>query len=83
MPTAPEGSEARAVLLFILIRKDLEVLSSFNTISTFLPSGVRKATLGKLSSQVDPMRTDPGGIDLEACATIYSMKHFLLLYPRL
>ena len=42
----------------------------FITINTFLPSGVLKATFGRVVGPVDSMRTEPGRTNLAACARI-------------
>lgn len=70
MPTLPDGKVAFAVLLFALIRNVFVAAPSFNTISTFLPSGVKKATLDRLSVKVEAMRTEPGVTNLDAWAMI-------------
>jgi hypothetical protein len=38
------------------------------TISTFLPSGVKKATFGRLSGSFDPILTEPGLTNFAECA---------------
>jgi len=64
--TAPDGSVAIPNFPRKRMENDLSFFSELETISTFVPSGVRKATLGKCSIVLDEILMDPVGTNFDA-----------------
>ena len=70
MPIAPPSKLLVAHCPLNLILKFVTDVPSFTTINTFFPAEVLNAALYKLPTILLAIRAEPGGTNLDACATI-------------
>ena len=70
VPTAPPFNVAGNSFPWNFTEKVFDAEPSFNTISTFFPSAVLKATLGNPGNKLEPIRNEPGLTNFEAWATM-------------
>jgi hypothetical protein len=68
--TEPLFNEVVAIFLLNPILNVTVLSLLFKTISTLRPSGVLKATLGKVGSKFEAILTEPAGINFDACARV-------------
>lgn len=68
VPTAPAGNVGETSCPLNRILKVALVDAVFNTIKTLCPAGVKNATLVKLLTAEEAMRTEPGRTNLAAWA---------------